>query len=60
MIGYDVNGGDGPFEVVSPPFEGVVDSCKFFVVDVVIHISVFKRLGVERNRMVVTIWGADG
>ena len=36
MIGYNVDGGAGPFEVVSPPFEGVVDSHKLFVVDVVI------------------------
>ena len=40
MIGYDINGGAGPFEVVSPPFEGVIDSRKLFVVDVVIGLGV--------------------
>ena len=60
MIGYDVNGGAGPFEVVSPPFEGIVDSCKFLVVDVIICLSVFKRPGVECNQMVVAIRGANG
>ena len=60
MIGYDVDGGAGPFEVVSPPFEGVIDSCKFLVVDVVICLGIFKHLGVECDRMVVTVWGANG
>ena len=40
MIGYDVDGGAGPFEVVLPPFEGVVDSHKLLVVDVIIGLSV--------------------
>ena len=36
MISYDINGGAGPFEVVTPMFEGVVDGRKFFIVHVVI------------------------
>ena len=60
MIGYDIDGGAGPFKVVSPPFEGIIDSHKFFIVDVVIGLGVFKHPGVECNWMVVTVWGADG
>ena len=44
MVSYDVDGGAGPFEVVSPLFEDVIDSRKFFVVDVVIGLGVFKHL----------------
>ena len=60
MIGYDVNGGAGPFEVVSPPFEGVVDSRKLLVVDIIIGLGVFKRPGVKRNRMIVAVQGVYG
>ena len=60
MIGYDVDGGAGPFEVVSPLFEGVIDSCKLFVVDVVIGLGIFKRSGVKCNRMIVAVRGAYG
>ena len=60
MISYDIDGGASPFKVVSPSFEGVIDSCKFFVVDVIIGVSVFKHLGVECNQMVVAIWGVNG
>ena len=60
MIGYDVDGGASPFEVVSPPFEGIVDSCEFFIVDVIIGLSIFKRPGVEHDRMIVAVWGVDG
>ena len=60
MIGYNVDGGPCPFEVVSPPFEGVVDSRKFLVVDVVIRLGIFKRSGVECDQMVVTVWGVNG
>ena len=60
MISYDIDGGASPFEVVSPLFEGVVDSRKFFVVDIVIHLGIFKCPGVECNRTVVTVWGANG
>ena len=60
MIGYNVNAGAGPFEVVSPTFEGVVDGHKFFIVHVVISFSVFESLGVECNRVVVAVWGSDG
>ena len=60
MISYDVNGGAGPFKVVSPPFEGVVDGHKFFVVDIVIGLGVFKRLGVKHNWMIVAVRGAYG
>ena len=42
MISYDVDGGASPFKVVLPPFEGVIDSHKFFVVDIVIGLGVFK------------------
>ena len=42
MIGYDVDGGAGPFEVVTPSFEGIVDGRKFFIVDVVIGFGVLK------------------
>ena len=60
MIGYDVNGGASPFEVVSPPFEGIIDSHKLFVVDVVIGLSVFKRSGVKCDRMIVAVRGVYG
>ena len=53
MIGYDINGGASPFEVVTPMFEGVVDGRKFFIVHVVISFSVFESLGVECNQVVV-------
>ena len=48
MVGYDVDGGAGPFEVVSPLFESVVDSRKFFIVDVVIGLGVFECPRVEQ------------
>ena len=60
MIGYNINGGAGPFKVVLPPFEGIIDSRKFFVVDVIIHLGVFKHLGVECNWMLVAVQGANG
>ena len=60
MISYDVDGGASPFKVVSPSFEGIIDSRKFFVVDIVIGLGIFKHPGVESNRMVVAIWGANG
>ena len=60
MIGYDIDGGASPFEVVSPPFESVVDSCKLLIMDVVIGLGVFEHSKVEHDRMVVTVWGADG
>ena len=60
MIGYDVNGGAGPFDVVSSPFEGVIDSRKFLVVDIIIRLGIFKHPGVECDWMVVTVWGANG
>ena len=60
MISYDVDGGASPFEVVSPPFESIVDSRKFLIMDIVIGLSIFKCSGVERDWMVVTVWGADG
>ena len=50
MIGYDVDGGAGSFEVVLPSFEGIVDGHKFFIVYSVIGFSVFESPGVERNR----------
>ena len=60
MIGYDVNGGASPFEVVMPTFEGIVDGRKFFIVYVVIGFSVFESPGVECDRVVVAIRGSDG
>ena len=60
MISYNVNGGASPFEVVSPSFEGVVDNHKFFVVDIVIRLGIFKRPGVECDWMVVAVQGANG
>ena len=60
MVGYDVDGGAGPFEVVSPPFESIIDSRKFFIVDVVIGLGIFECPRVERDRMVVAVWGAYG
>ena len=60
MIGYDVNGGASPFEVVSPPFEGVVDSHKLLVMDVVIGLGVFKHSGVKCDWMIVAVRGAYG
>ena len=60
MISYDVNGGAGPFEVVMPTFEGVVDGCKFFIVYVVISFGVFESPGVECDRVVVAVRGSDG
>ena len=60
MIGYDVDGGAGPFEVVMPTFEGIVDGHKFFIVYVVISFGVFESLGVECNQVVVAVRGSDG
>ena len=60
MIGYDVNGGAGPFEVVTPMFEGIVDGHKFFIMHVVISFSIFESPGVECDWVVVAIWGLDG
>ena len=60
MIGYDVNGGASPFEVVTPSFEGVVDGRKFFIVYVIVGFGVFECPGVECDRVVVTIWGSNG
>ena len=60
MIGYDVDGGAGPFEVVSPPFEGIIDSRKLFVVDVVIGLGIFKRSGVKCDWMIVAVQGVYG
>ena len=60
MIGYNVNGGAGPFEVVSPLFKGVVDSRKLLVVDIIIGLGVFKRPGVEHDQMIVAVWGEYG
>ena len=60
MIGYNIDGGAGPFEVVSPSFERVVDSRKLFIMDIIIGLGVFKCLGVEHDQMVVAIWGPDG
>ena len=60
MIGYNVDGGASPFKVVSPPFEGIVDSRKLLVVDVIIGLGVVKRLGVKHNRMIVAVRGAYG
>ena len=60
MIGYDINGGAGPFEVVTPMFEGVVDGCKFFIVYIVISFGVFESPGVECDWVVVAVRGSDG
>ena len=60
MIGYDINGGADPFEVVMPMFEGVIDGCKFFIVHVVISFGVFESLRVECDWVVVTVQGSDG
>ena len=51
MIGYDIDGGAGPFEVVTPTFEGIVDGHKFFIVYVVISFGVFESPGVECDRV---------
>ena len=59
MIGYDVGGGAGPFEVVTPTFEGIVDGRKFFIVYVVNSFGIFESSGVECD-WVVTVWGSDG
>ena len=59
MIGYDVDGGAGPFEVVTPTFEGIVDGRKFFIMNVVIGFGIFESPGVECNQVVVTIWGSN-
>ena len=60
MIGYDIDGGAGPFEVVTPTFEGIVDGCKFFIVYVIISFGVFESPGVGCDRVVVAIRGLDG
>ena len=59
MVGYNVNGGASPFEVVMPTFEGVVDGCKFFIVYVIISFGVFESPGVECDWVVVTVRGSD-
>ena len=60
MIGYDVDGGASSFEVMAPTFESVIDGRKFFVMNIVIGLSVFESPGVECNQVVVTVWGSDG
>ena len=60
MIGYDVDGGASPFEVVTPMFQGIVDGRKFLIMYIIIGFGVFESLGVERNRVVVTIQGSNG
>ena len=60
MISYNVDGGAGPFEVVMPTFEGVVDGRKFFIMYVIISFSVFESLGVECNWVVVAVQGSYG
>ena len=60
MIGYDVDGGAGPFEVVTPTFEGIVDGHKFFIMYIVISFGIFEGLGVECDWVVVAIWGLNG
>ena len=60
MIGYNIDGGAGPFEVVTPSFEDVIDGHKFFIVYVVIGFGVFESPGVERDRVIVTVWGSNG
>ena len=32
MISYNVDGSAGPFEVVTPMFEGIIDGCKLLIV----------------------------
>ena len=59
MIGYDVNGGVSPFEVVVPTFESVVDGRKFFIMYIVIGFGIFESPGVERNWVVVAIRGSN-
>ena len=60
MIGYDVNGGAGPFEVVTPTFEGVIDGRKFFIMHVIISFGIFESPGVECDQVVVAVQGSDG
>ena len=60
MISYNIDGGAGPFEVVLPSFECVIDSHDLFIMDIVIGLSVFKHSGVEHDQMVVAVQGADG
>ena len=57
MIGYNIDGGAGPFEVVAPTFEGIIDGRKFFIVDIVIGFGVFESPGVECDQVIVTVWG---
>ena len=59
MIGYNVDGGAGSFEVVTPSFEGIVDGCKFFIVYIVIGFGIFESPGVERDWVVVAIRGSN-
>jgi len=60
MVGDNIDWGAGSFKVVSPTFEGIIDGREFFVVNVVVGFGVLKRLGVERNRVVVAVQGSDG
>ena len=60
MIGYDVNGGASPFEVVMPRFEGIIDSRKFFIVHVIISFGIFESPGVKCDWVVDAIRGSDG
>ena len=59
MIGYDIDGGAGSFEVVMPSFEGIIDGRKFFIVYIIIGFGVFESPGVERDWVVVTIRGSN-
>ena len=60
MIGYDVDGGAGPLEVVMPTFEGIIDGHKFLIVYVVIGFGIFESPGVECDWVVVAVRGSDG
>jgi len=59
MVGDNIDRCASSFEVVLPMFEGIVDGHECFVVNIVVGLGVFKHPGVERNRVVVTIWGSD-
>jgi len=59
VIGDDINGGHGTFEVVTPDLEGFVDSKQFLIVDVVIQFRGGEGSGVECHGMELAVFGLN-
>ena len=55
MVGEDLDWERRAMEVMSPSFEGVDDGKEFVIIDVIITLSWWKRLGEIRTGVPVTI-----